>query len=46
MKNSRQVSLEVAHAVAEVAFTEGLARAERPDDLRRVLRDMQYDPSY
>jgi len=46
MKNSRQVSLEVAHAVAEVAFMEGLARAERPDDLRRVLRDMQYDPSY
>jgi len=46
MKNSREVSLEVAHAVAEVAYDEDLAREARPNDLRRVLRDMQFDPTY
>ncbi len=46
MENSREVSLEVAHAVAEVAYEEGLASKKRPEDLKHVLRELQYDPTY
>jgi malate dehydrogenase (oxaloacetate-decarboxylating)(NADP+) len=42
----REVSLEIATAVAEVAFTRGLARIERPSDLREYLRAAMYQPVY
>lgn len=42
----REVSLEVALATAEVAYKEGLARVDRPDDLRAMLADTRYDGTY
>ncbi|MEQ9103997.1 MAG: NAD-dependent malic enzyme [Rhodothermales bacterium] len=42
----REVSLEVAVATAEVAYKEGLARVDRPDDLRAMLAKMRYDGTY
>jgi malate dehydrogenase (oxaloacetate-decarboxylating)(NADP+) len=40
------VSAEVAVAVAEVAYAEGLASVPRPDDLAAFLRANRYDPGY
>jgi malate dehydrogenase (oxaloacetate-decarboxylating)(NADP+) len=42
----RQVSVEIATAVAEVAYEEGLAEAPRPADLRAAVRQQMYDGSY
>ena len=42
----RDVSLEIAIAVAEKAFEFDLATIERPDDLRGNLASLMYDPSY
>ena len=42
----REVSLAIAVAVAEVAFTRGLARMERPDDLQALVKDQVYEPEY
>ncbi len=42
----RAISLDIAVAVAERAYEEGLAALPRPDDLRASLRDSMYDPSY
>jgi len=42
----REVSLEIAAAVAEVAFASDLARIDRPDDLRAHIQSLMYQPVY
>jgi malate dehydrogenase (oxaloacetate-decarboxylating)(NADP+) len=42
----RDVSLEIAVAVAEEAFETGNANEERPDDLRGTIVAQMYDPHY
>jgi malate dehydrogenase (oxaloacetate-decarboxylating)(NADP+) len=42
----REVSLEIAVRVAELAFREGLARAARPNDLRASIAATMFDPVY
>ena len=42
----RAVSAEIALAVAEQAYAEGLASLQRPDDLRGYILAQMYDPSY
>jgi malate dehydrogenase (oxaloacetate-decarboxylating)(NADP+) len=42
----REVSADIAFAVAEVAFAEGVAGIQRPDDLRGYIRQQMYDPHY
>ena len=42
----RQVSLQIACAVAEVAFRTGLADAPRPQDLTLHVASMMYEPRY
>jgi malate dehydrogenase (oxaloacetate-decarboxylating)(NADP+) len=42
----RDVSTEIAIAVAEEAYSSGLARADRPSDLIAVITALQYDPAY
>jgi malate dehydrogenase (oxaloacetate-decarboxylating)(NADP+) len=42
----RDVSAKIATAVAEVAFREGLADIERPDDLLGYVRSQMYEPAY
>jgi malate dehydrogenase (oxaloacetate-decarboxylating)(NADP+) len=41
-----EVSAEIAVAVAEVAYRDGLARLPRPADLPAFVRANRYDPSY
>jgi malate dehydrogenase (oxaloacetate-decarboxylating)(NADP+) len=40
----REVSLAIAVSVAELAYESGLARNERPENLRRAILDSMYDP--
>ena len=42
----REVSLQLAVAVAEVAFSQGHAGIERPADLLAHVRSCMYDPAY
>ena len=42
----REVSINIAKAVATYAYDHGLARSERPKDLEKKIRDYMYDPSY
>jgi malate dehydrogenase (oxaloacetate-decarboxylating)(NADP+) len=42
----RDVSLQLAVAVAEVAFSQGHAGIERPADLTAHVRSCMYDPAY
>ncbi len=42
----REVSAEIAVAVAETAYAQGLAQEPRPDDLAKRVRGLQYDPTY
>jgi malate dehydrogenase (oxaloacetate-decarboxylating)(NADP+) len=42
----REVSAHIAAAVAEVAYRDGLATLQRPDDLVEFMRAQMYDPSY
>jgi malate dehydrogenase (oxaloacetate-decarboxylating)(NADP+) len=46
LERIREVSVDIATAVCEVAYRERLARAPRPDDLRGYIRDSMYEPSY
>ena len=46
LRSIREVSLEIAVAVAEEAYREGLARLPRPASLRQHLADQMYDPTY
>lgn len=40
----RKVSLEIALSVSEKAYEKGLARSERPKDLKQSILDYMYDP--
>lgn len=42
----REVSVQIATAVAEVIFEQGLASKSRPEDLRALVRAHVYDPRY
>jgi len=42
----REVSANIAEAVAGVAFDRGLARAKRPDDLGAAVRAAMFQPEY
>lgn len=42
----RDVSAQIATAVAEIAFKRGLAGIERPDDLAAYIRSQMYEPRY
>jgi malate dehydrogenase (oxaloacetate-decarboxylating)(NADP+) len=42
----RQVSAQIAAAVAEIAFAQGFAGIARPDDLPGFMRAQMYDPRY
>ncbi len=46
LENIRLISAEIGHAVAEVAYKSGLARALRPHDLREAVKAAMYDPKY
>ena len=46
IKDIRRVSLEIAVAVAEVAYKRDLARQARPDDLEAFIRPQMYEPNY
>ena len=42
----RDVSYEIAVAVAEKAYTDGNARIKKADDLRKAIKEAMYDPHY
>lgn len=42
----REVSAHIAAAVAEIAYRDGYATHERPDDLLAFMRTQMYDPRY
>ena len=42
----RSVSAQIALAVAEQAYTEGIARLPRPDDLGEHIKAQMYEPGY
>jgi malate dehydrogenase (oxaloacetate-decarboxylating)(NADP+) len=42
----RGVSAHIATAVAEVAFRDGFAQIDRPDDLLEFMTSQMYDPRY
>ena len=46
LRNIREVSAQIAVAVAEMAYAQGLARAPRPDDLEARIRATMYSPVY
>jgi malate dehydrogenase (oxaloacetate-decarboxylating)(NADP+) len=46
LANAREVSVHIAVAVAEVAFSRGLARQHRPADVIALVRSHVYDPHY
>lgn len=42
----REVSFEIAVAVAEKSYADGNARLNKPDDLRKTIKESIYNPSY
>ena len=42
----RKISHEIAYAVSEKIYEEGLARNERPADLKKAIEEYMYDPRY
>ncbi len=46
MTHLQEISLEIATAIATRLWDEGLARAERPDDIKSYIASLQYDPEY
>jgi len=42
----RDISLEIAIAVAEKIYALGIARADKPKDIRKTISDYMFDPSY
>jgi malate dehydrogenase (oxaloacetate-decarboxylating)(NADP+) len=46
MTELREISLEVACVVAEELYNLGLAKKERPSDLKAYIQGMMYDPTY
>ena len=46
LERIRDISAAIAAAVIDVAFQEGLARAERPSDLLAFARSAMWEPHY
>ncbi|MEW6131417.1 MAG: NAD-dependent malic enzyme [Acidobacteriota bacterium] len=46
LEKIREVSAQIAVAVAEVAYERGLARQPRPDDLLAYVKSLMFDPGY
>ena len=46
LNSIRNASLEIAVAVAEEAYRQGVANLEKPQDLKAYIRELMYDPSY
>lgn len=46
LRNIRDVSVEIASSVAEMAYAQGLARVPRPQDLTAHIRSTMYSPAY
>jgi malate dehydrogenase (oxaloacetate-decarboxylating)(NADP+) len=46
LERIREVSLEIAVAVAKVAYARGIASEPEPADLYRHIREMMYEPVY
>jgi len=46
LRNIRDVSAQIAVAVAEVAYAQGLARVPRPQNLEAHIRSTMYSPVY
>lgn len=44
--NIRKISLEIACAIAEKAFESGIAKNEKPENLKQRIADYMYDPTY
>ncbi len=42
----REVSINIAIAVAKLAFARGLAKTEEPEDLPGLIKSAVYDPTY
>jgi hypothetical protein len=42
----RTISFEIAVAVANHLYEMGLAKAEKPKNIRMFIKNMMYDPSY
>ena len=42
----RNISLEIATAVAEKAYSLGVAQNKKPENLKQYIADYMYDPSY
>jgi malate dehydrogenase (oxaloacetate-decarboxylating)(NADP+) len=46
LRHIRKVSLKIALAVAKVAFEQGLAGIERPENLEGFIQSQVYEPNY
>jgi malate dehydrogenase (oxaloacetate-decarboxylating)(NADP+) len=46
LANVRAVSARIAVAVAEIAYRDGLAQLDRPEDLTELVHREMYDPRY
>jgi malate dehydrogenase (oxaloacetate-decarboxylating)(NADP+) len=46
LREVREVSAHIAVAVAEIAFRDGLAEIDRPDDLPAYIRKQMFNPRY
>ena len=46
LRRVREVSARIASAVASLAWEQGLATKERPDDLLAAIHDYMYQPVY
>ena len=46
LERIREVSIQIAAAVCEVAYSQHLARRPRPPDLRTFIRSIMYEPDY
>ena len=42
----RQISLDIAVAVAELAFEEGLARIQQPENIAAFVQAQMFEPHY
>ena len=46
LNDIRFVSLEIATAVAEMAYDQGVARLPKPSDLKQAIKNYMYNPRY
>jgi malate dehydrogenase (oxaloacetate-decarboxylating)(NADP+) len=46
LRRVRDVSVDIAAAVAEIAYDQGIARRPRPTDLKAFIRSLMYEPEY